>query len=443
MDDKKVWNGTDSGEEVVISGIAGRFPNSDNMHQLRENLFNKVDLVREDHGRWNIEHSEIPKCLGTINNVEKFDADFFGLSFEQAHAFTPEARLLMEHAYEAIIDAGINPKQLKGKNTAVIIAVTYVETQEKFIYENLQLRGQNMMGSSKSTLATILSSHFDLKGPSHTIDTACSSSFYALAAGYDYIVSGTCEDAIIGSANICFNPWLTLQFLRLGVLSFDGHCRPFDIKAHGYARSEAVAVAYLQKAKNAKRIYAICPHIKLNNDGYKKEGVTFPSSHVQSTLLMEFYDECGIPNSCLDYIETHGTATKVGNSQEVNALQNVLCKNRETPLMTGSVKSNLGHPESAATFCQIAKQATIFLKISLKCELVSRPRWRLEITPVAALDLREGLQRRGHLAVCVPVRSGGTLYSTAAKSAVEAALPLPAHEAVLRNVAYVAVRKTV
>ncbi|XP_011160421.1 fatty acid synthase [Solenopsis invicta] len=355
MDDKEVWNGTDSGEEIVISGIAGRFPNSDDMHQLRENLFNKVDLVRENHGRWKIENPEIPKYMGTINNVEKFDADFFGFSFEQAHALAPEARLLLEHAYEAIIDAGINPKQLKGKNTAVIIAVIGIETQEKFMYENLQLRGQNIIGCSKSTLANILSSHLDLKGPSHIIDSACSSSLSALAVGYDYIMSGICEDAILGATNLCFHPTINLHFSRLGVLSADGHCRPFDITANGYTRSEAVAVAYLQKAKNAKRIYAICPHIKLNSDGYKEEGITHPSKHMQSILLTELYDECGIPKSCLDCIETHGTATKVGDLQEVSALQKALCKNRETPLMIGSVKSNLGHAEAASGFTQIAK----------------------------------------------------------------------------------------
>ncbi|XP_011706630.1 PREDICTED: fatty acid synthase-like, partial [Wasmannia auropunctata] len=109
----------------------------------------------------------------------------------------------------------------------------------------------------------------------------------------------------IGTANICFFPTINLQFSRLGVLSFDSNCRPFDTAANGYVRSEAVSVIYLQKVKNAKRIYAICPHIKLNCDGYKEEGITYPSSFMQSTLLTEFYNECGIPTSCLDYIEAH------------------------------------------------------------------------------------------------------------------------------------------
>ncbi|XP_036143548.1 fatty acid synthase [Monomorium pharaonis] len=363
MDDKEArgsWNGIDSGEEIVISGIAGRFPNSNNVQQLRENLFNKIDLVRMDHGRWKIEHPDLPSRMGTINNVEKLDADFFGLSFEQAHAFSPEARMLLEHSYEAIIDAGINPKQLRGKNTAVIIGISFIETQEKFLYNNIQVGDLNVVGCSKSATANALSHYLDLKGPSYTIDTACSSSFYAMAVGYDFIMSGKCEDAIIGCANVCFHPILNLQFSRLGVLSSDGYCRPYDIAADGYSRSDTIAVAYLQKAKNAKRIYAIYPYIKLNSDGYKKEGITYPSSFMQSNLLTEFYNECEIPMSCLDYIEAHGTATKVGDPQEVKALHDVFCKNRKTPLMIGSVKSNLGHAEPASGFTQIVKVLIAF-----------------------------------------------------------------------------------
>ncbi|XP_018360981.1 PREDICTED: fatty acid synthase-like [Trachymyrmex cornetzi] len=141
MDDKKTcrsWNDIDSSEEIVISGIAGRFPYSDNMNQLRENLFNKIDLVRADHNRWEIDHEEFPRRMGTVNNIEKFDADFFGLSFEQAHTLVPETRLLLEHSYEAIIDAGINPKPLQGKNIAVIIGSSAIETQKRFINKNVQ-----------------------------------------------------------------------------------------------------------------------------------------------------------------------------------------------------------------------------------------------------------------------------------------------------------------
>ncbi|KAL6267253.1 hypothetical protein P5V15_000327 [Pogonomyrmex californicus] len=345
----------DSGYEIVISGIAGRFPNSDNMNQLRENLFNKVDLVRPDHNRWKIEYPDLPNRMGTINNTEKFDADFFGFSIEQAHTCDPIIRILLEHSYEAVIDAGINPKQLRGKNTAVIIGTSFLEAQEKFLYEDIQADGVNIIGCSKSALANMISYHLDLKGPSYTIDTACSSSLHAVAVGYHCIMSGICEDAIIGAGNLCFHPIVNLQFARLGVLSSDGYCRPFDVAANGYSRSETVAMVYLQRAKNAKRIYAICSHVKINNDGYKEEGITYPSKLMQSTLLTEFYNECGVPTSCLDYIEAHGTGTRAGDPPEINAIYNVLCKNREGPLMIGSIKSNLGHAEPASGFSQIAK----------------------------------------------------------------------------------------
>jgi len=107
-------------------------------------------------------------------------------------------------------------------------------------------------------------------------------------------------------------------------------------------------VIYLQKAKYAKRIYGVCPHIKINSDGYKEEGITYPSILMQSNLLREFYNECGIPTSSLDYIEAHDTGTKVGDVQEVNAIHDVFCSNREIPLMIGSVKANLGHGEPAS-----------------------------------------------------------------------------------------------
>ncbi|XP_067207655.1 fatty acid synthase-like isoform X2 [Linepithema humile] len=356
----KSYINTESSDEIVISGIAGRFPGSDNIKQLQENLFNKINLLRANHPRWNIEHSDLPTRLGTINNLEKFDADFFDISFKQANIMDPTIRMLLEHTYEAIIDAGINPKQLRGKNTAVIIGSCYLESQETFLYKNLQIDDGTIAGCTKYAAANTLSHSFHLKGPSYTMDSACSSGLYAIAVAYDCIMSGQCEDAIVGAINLCLHPSPHMQFFRLGILSSDGYCRPFDTAASGYSRSETVSVVYLQKAKNAKRIYAICKQIKLNNDGYKEEGITFPSSHMQSALLTEFYNECKVPPSDLDYIEAHGTATRVGDPEEINAIRNVLCQNRKTPLMVGSVKSNLGHAEPASGFTQIAKVIIAF-----------------------------------------------------------------------------------
>lgn len=120
-------------------------------------------------------------------------------------------------------------------------------------------------------------------------------------------------------------------------------------------RSETIAAVFLQKAKYAKRVYATIVYGKINCDGYKEQGITFPSTDMQTTLLQEFYDECGLPTTCLDYVEAHGTGTKVGDPEEISALKRVFCKDRKTPLLIGSVKSNLGHSEPACGLCQIVK----------------------------------------------------------------------------------------
>lgn len=120
-------------------------------------------------------------------------------------------------------------------------------------------------------------------------------------------------------------------------------------------RSDTIAVLFLQKAKDARRIYATCVHVKTNCDGFKEEGITFPSFDMQKALLEEFYEECRIAPSKLSYMEAHGTGTTVGDPVEVNATDEVLCKNRSSPLLMGSVKSNLGHSEPASGVCQIVK----------------------------------------------------------------------------------------
>lgn len=141
----------------------------------------------------------------------------------------------------------------------------------------------------------------------------------------------------------------------LGILSPDGYCKPFDEESTGYMRSDTVAVVYLQKAIDARRIYATFVHGKTNCDGFKEEGITFPSFEKQKVLLEEFYEECGISPTELAYMEAHATGTLVGDPVEIMAIDQALCAKRNSPLLIGSVKSNLGHSESASGLCQIAK----------------------------------------------------------------------------------------
>ncbi|KAJ8887681.1 hypothetical protein PR048_013899 [Dryococelus australis] len=262
-------------------------------------------------------------------------------------------------------------------------------------------------------LGTLLYVH---AGPSYAVDSACSSSLYALEHAYKSIRGGHCDAAVVGGCNLCLHPFVSLQFARLGVLSPDGTCKPFDnkgdtpslaaclstsaiggprfinkyfaypkdeydfyISANGYARSEAISVIYLQKAKDAKRIYCTVIHAKTNCDGYKEEGITYPSGLMQQKLMEDFYAECRVDPSTLGYIEAHGTGTKAlasqvvgmegvtavvrpqaGDPEELNAIDKVFCKGRQTPLPIGSVKSNIGHSEPASGLCSIAKVVIAF-----------------------------------------------------------------------------------
>ncbi|XP_011878072.1 PREDICTED: fatty acid synthase [Vollenhovia emeryi] len=352
---KKIYKTPEPGNEIVISGIAGRFPESKNVEELKDNLLNKVDLVTDDNRRWELDHPEIPHRTGKINDIGKFDALFFGVHFKQAHTMDPMCRMLLEHAYEAVVDAGVNPKQLRGSRTGVFIGACFSESEKTWFYEKLQVNGFGITGCSRAMLANRISYWLGVIGPSYTVDSACSSSLVALEHAYRSICDGQCDAAIVGGSNLCLHPYVSLQFSRLGVLSPDGRSKAFDADADGYARSETVSVIFLQKAKNARRIYATLVYGKANCDGYKEQGITFPSSKMQGILMKECYEDCGIPTSDLVYLECHGSGTKVGDPEEINAIENIICKDRTTPLLIGSVKSNMGHSEPASGLCQVVK----------------------------------------------------------------------------------------
>lgn len=196
---------------------------------------------------------------------------------------------------------------------------------------------------------------FDFSGPSYTIDTACSSSLYAMHQAVAAIRAGECDAAIVGGANLLLKPTAALQFHKLNMLSQDGKCRAFDATGKGYVRAEAVAVVFIQKAKDARRVYATVLHTKTNTDGYKKQGVTYPNGNMQNQLMREVYNEIGINPAEVAYVEAHGTGTKVGDPEEINSVDELFCKKRTTPLLLGSVKSNMGHSEPASGVCAIAK----------------------------------------------------------------------------------------
>ncbi|XP_029159596.1 fatty acid synthase-like [Nylanderia fulva] len=342
-------------EEIVISGISGRFPKSDNIKEFQENLFNKMDLGSDDHQRWSDYIYEMPLRIGTVKNIQKFDAEFFDIPSSEVHVLDPGIRMLLEHTYEAIIDAGVNPAELQGTNTSVVTAISACDTYIDLVYEKPHIAGSPILGCSKAMIANRISYWLGVTGPSYNIDTACSSSHFAMVEAYKMIRSGVCEAAIVASSNLCVHPFVTHQFFCLGVLSRDGYCRPYDEQGSGYMRSDSAVVVYLQKAKDARRIYATFIYGKVNCDGFKEEGITYPLLDKQRMLMEEFYEECGISPLELSYIEAHATGTLAGDPVELQAIDEALCSKRDSPLLLGSVKSNIGHTEPVSGHCQIAK----------------------------------------------------------------------------------------
>uniref|UniRef100_A0A8C7EDZ7 Fatty acid synthase n=1 Tax=Nothoprocta perdicaria TaxID=30464 RepID=A0A8C7EDZ7_NOTPE len=342
-------------EDVVIAGIAGKLPESENLHEFWENLLNGVDMVTEDDRRWKPGIYGLPKRNGKLKDISKFDASFFGVHPKQANTMDPQLRLLLEVSYEAILDGGINPGTLRGTDTGVWVGASGSEAAEAFSQDPEELLGYSMTGCQRAMFANRISYFYDLMGPSITIDTACSSSLIALENAYKAIRHGQCSAALVGGVNLLLKPNTSVQFMKLGMLSPDGACKAFDVSGNGYCRSEAAVVVLLTKKSMAKRIYATIVNAGSNTDGFKEQGVTFPSGEMQQRLVSSLYRECGIKPEEVEYVEAHGTGTKVGDPQEVNGIVNVFCQCEREPLLIGSTKSNMGHPEPASGLAALAK----------------------------------------------------------------------------------------
>uniref|UniRef100_A0A3B4B6A9 Fatty acid synthase n=1 Tax=Periophthalmus magnuspinnatus TaxID=409849 RepID=A0A3B4B6A9_9GOBI len=340
-------------EDIVISGISGRLPESNNLEEFWENLLGRVDMVTEDNRRWEPLYG-LPRRNGKLKDISHFDAVFFGVHSKQANTMDPQLRLMLEVAYEAIIDA-LNPASLRGTKTGVYIGVSGSEAGEAFSKDPEELLGYSMTGCQRAMLANRLSYFFDF--PSTAIDTACSSSLLALENAFHAIRLGQCDAALVGGVNLLLKPNTSVQFMKLGMLSAEGTCKSFDA-SNGYCRSEAAVVVLLTKRSVAKRIYATVVNAGNNTDGYKEQ-VTFPSGQMQKRLVSTLYEEAEIHPDQVEYIEAHGTGTKVGDPQEVNGIVGVFCEKRTEPLLIGSTKSNMGHPEPASGLAALAKVARV------------------------------------------------------------------------------------
>jgi fatty acid synthase len=345
-------------ESVIISGLACRLPHSGNTSEFWRNLERHVDMVQVDNERWPHQLFSIPERYGQMPDVDKLDADLFGIHPKQANSMEPQLRILLEVAYEAILDAGWNPWSLAGSNTGVFTGVCFSDAHALYSMQPDNLSGYENTGCAPSMFANRISYTLDLHGPSLSTDTACSSGLVALDAACQAITDGRCEIAIVAASSAIFHPSVSLGFTSLQMLSKDGMCRSFDHNANGYARADGVVAVVVCSPSVARRQRARILGTGVNSDGHTEQGITFPSSQAQQALLAAVCTKSGINPTQIDYVEAHGTGTRAGDPEEASAMATVfrpLGQDAPRPLLVGAVKSNMGHAEAASGLVGLTK----------------------------------------------------------------------------------------
>ncbi|MEF8756269.1 MAG: SDR family NAD(P)-dependent oxidoreductase [Accumulibacter sp.] len=355
---------------IAITGHSFRMPGT-TAETYWQDLLDGRDLVGTvDPQRWHLATFLHPRkdhpgtsytfAAGSIGDVTTFDAAFFGISPREAALMDPQQRLLLEMSWEALENSGTPPSRLRGSRCGVFIGIASADYSFRMA-DDLAVADSTMAtGNTASIAANRISYVFDLRGPSMAIDTACSSSLVALHQACRAIASGEVSQALAGGINLHLHPYGFIGFAKASMLSPRGRCQVFDEAADGYVRSEGGGLFFLKEYDQALAdgdpILAVIAGSAVNTDG-RKSGLTVPSAEVQAALLEEVYADAGIDPATIDYLEAHGTGTAVGDPIETLAIGKALGKRRPAgrPLPIGSVKSNLGHLETASGVAGLLK----------------------------------------------------------------------------------------
>ncbi|WP_018262949.1 type I polyketide synthase [Methylobacterium sp. WSM2598] len=295
-------------------------------------------------------------------NVDQFDAAFFRISPREAQYIDPQQRLLLEVTWEALENAGCDPTRLAGSATGVFMGVMNFD-YSKMLSVPSRVEEQSLYvasGNGHSVVAGRVSFVLGLQGPSVSLDTACSSSLVSVHLACQSLRSGECDLALAGGVNLILGPYGTLCFSQAKALSLTGFSRTFDAGADGYAQSEGCGVLVLKRLSDAvrqnDRILAVVLGSAVNQDG-ASGGLTVPNGPAQEAVMRTALKRAKLRPADIDYLEAHGTGTKLGDPIEVRAAGNVLREGRsaDQPVMLGSVKTNIGHTEVAAGVAGIMK----------------------------------------------------------------------------------------
>ena len=370
-----------SKEPIAIIGMGCRYPQAASVDDLWRLLVEGRDAIApypgsrfpeldEAYSRTAAEGSPFATHLGGfLPNVDRFDASFFGISPREAAFIDPQQRLLLEVSWEALEDAGQVRERYQGSRTGVFTGLWTTD------YENHNFRHADrpdfylLTGGGRSTVCGRISFTYGFEGPSVSVDTACSSSMVAIHLACQSLRQEECDMALAGGVNIILSSDYTRLFTNAGMLAPDGHCKFGDQAANGFVRSEGAGMVVLKRLSDAvacgDAIYAVIRGSSVNNDGKSGGLMVTPSRDGQRAMLLSAWRQAGIGGSDLSYIEVHGTGTHVGDPVEIGAICDALLESRTTERGTtrvvplGSMKSNIGHTESAAGVAGVVKTALV------------------------------------------------------------------------------------
>ncbi len=365
-------------EPIAVIGIGCRFPGGANSPAaFWKLLIDGVDAITEvPPDRWSAEEIYSPDFMmpgkantrwgGFLDQVDEFDPAFFGISPREAMRMDPQQRLLLQVAYEAIEDAGLLLEDLEGSLTGVFAGVHSHSND----YTWMQMRSltdidtHTAAGTGHSIIANRLSYLFDWQGPSITVDTACSSSLVTAHLAVQSLRNRECNLALIAGLNLMLTPESTITYSKLQMMASDGRCKTFDSRADGFVRGEGCGVVVVKRLSDAvadgDRILALIMGSAVNQDG-RTNGLTAPNGLSQQKVIRAALSNGRVLPEQINYVETHGTGTRLGDPIEVEALAEVIGQRKpdSQPCILGSVKTNIGHLEGAAGIAGLIKAVLV------------------------------------------------------------------------------------
>ncbi len=364
------------GFEIAIIGMAGKFPGADNVKEFWENLvqgkesisfFDDKELRESGIDEELLNNPNYVKAKGYVKDADKFDASFFGFYPREAEILDPQHRLFLETSWDALEDAGYVPDHYKGligvfggvgMNTYLL---SFIQANDGFVSssEGYQLS----IANDKDFLTTRISYKLNLRGPSLDVQTACSTSLVATHIACMNLLNYQCDMALAGGVTISFPEKAGYLYQEGMILSPDGHCKPFDEKANGTVASNGAGVVVLKRLADAiedgDHIYAVIKGSAYNNDGALRVGYTAPGVNGQIEVINSALAVANVNPESISYIETHGTGTELGDPIEIEALTQAFrgYTGKKRYCAIGSVKSNVGHLDTAAGVTGLIKTA--------------------------------------------------------------------------------------